>query len=406
MTLNLSNFDLYSLLDEVEDLLHIKAEKNNLQLLFEYDQTLPQYIRTDETKLRQVLINLINNSIKFTSQGSIFVSVTQEKISRENQELITINAFPSQENNCLVFNVTDTGIGIAESELDKLFEAFAQTESGKQSQEGTGLGLAISRKFVELMGGDIQVQSQIGKGTTFTFKIQPTMVNSTDIETKQPIRHVIALKPGQPRYKILIVDDRAQNRLLLIKLLQPLGFELQEATNGQEAIEKWSKWQPHLIFMDMRMPVMDGYEATQYIKGTIKGNATAIIAITASVLEEEKAVVLSAGCDDFIRKPFRESTIFAAIAKHLGVEYIYAEALQNKNENKLKLESLKPEDLKVMSSEWLDKLYYASKALNDDLILDLIGEIPATNSILAEKLTSLVDDCQLKQMKQLIESIK
>ncbi|WP_287242310.1 MULTISPECIES: response regulator [unclassified Okeania] len=230
------------------------------------------------------------------------------------------------------------------------------------------------------------------------------IVSKEDIETQEHPRHVIALKPNQPRYKILIVDDRPTNRLLLIKLLQPLGFELKEAENGKQAIEIWDEWQPNLIWMDMRMPVMDGYEATQIIKGTIKGNATAIIALTASVLEEEKSIILSAGCDDFVRKPFRESIIFETMKKHLGVEYIYAEETPAKTTSELP--NLTVEDLQVMPSEWLEKLYDAAKALDDDSILELIGQIPVEKSLLAEKLINLVNDFQLKTIRQLIESLK
>ncbi|WP_192901096.1 response regulator, partial [Okeania hirsuta] len=290
----------------------------------------------------------------------------------------------------IIFEVRDTGAGIAEAEMPKLFEAFVQTETGKNSQEGTGLGLPISRKFVNLMGGDITVNSQVGIGTTFRFDIQVDIVSKEDIETQEHPRHVIALKPNQPRYKILIVDDRPTNRLLLIKLLQPLGFELKEAENGKQAIEIWEQWQPHLIWMDMRMPVMDGYEATQIIKGTIKGNATAIIALTASVLEEEKSIILSAGCDNFVRKPFRESIIFETMKKYLGVEYIYAEETPAKTTSELP--NLTVEDLQVMPSEWLEKLYDAAKALDDDSILELIGQIPVEKSLLAEKLINLVND--------------
>ncbi|MDJ0511353.1 MAG: response regulator [Crocosphaera sp.] len=308
---------------------------------------------------------------------------------------------PLLNDNYINITIKDTGVGIAAEELDKLFEAFTQTESGKKSSEGTGLGLPISRKFVQLMGGDIMVTSELGVGTTFSFNIYITKVNADTIETKPIVRHVIALQPGQPRYKILIVDDHPANRLLLIKLLQPVGFEVQEATNGQEAIKKWEAWQPHLIFMDMRMPIMDGYEATQYIKGIIKVNATAIVALTASVLEEEKAVVLSTGCDDFIRKPFRESVIFEVISKHIGVEYVYEE----KEKTKTKLLNLNPDDLIIMPQEWLERLYHASKVLDDDLILELIEEIPKSNCLLADKLTGLINSFQLKKIKEVLKSI-
>ncbi len=400
MTLNPYDFDLYSCLQEVEDLLHLKANNKGLKLEIKHEQDVPQYINTDETKLRQVLINLINNAIKFTSEGGVFVQVRNQHSDIKDSNLN--NDSKSLTNDDYVnITVQDTGVGIAAEELDKLFEAFAQTESGKKSSEGTGLGLAISRKFVQLMGGDITVTSEVGSGTTFSFNIKITKIKADGIKTKPIIRHVIALQPGQPRYKILIVDDHPANRLLLIKLLQSVGFELQEATNGQEAIEKWETWQPHLIFMDMRMPVMDGYEATQHIKGIIKGNATAIVALTASFLEEEKAIVLSAGCDDFIRKPFQESVIFDVISKHLGVEYVYDE----EDNTEQKLLNLTPDDLKVMPQEWLERLYHGSRVLDDDLILELIEEIPESNFLLADKLTGLVDTFQIKKIKQIIKLI-
>ncbi|MBL1208923.1 ammonium transporter [Geminocystis sp. GBBB08] len=394
MSLNEKNVDFYVLLDEVEDLLHLKAEEKNLQLIFERNEDVPHYICIDETKLRQVLINLINNGIKFTEEGgvNVFISLSPKPSKEEGKIYIR-------------FAVEDTGAGIAEKDLDKVFEAFTQTEVGRNSQEGTGLGLPISRKFVQLMGGDISIKSQLGKGSIFSFDIYAKVVSASDVEIEQRTnsRHVIALKPGQPCYRILVVDDRPINRLLVIKLLQPLGFELKEAANGKEAIEIWEEWNPNLIWMDMRMPVMDGYEATQYIKGTIKGNATAIIALTASVLEEEKAVILSAGCDDFIRKPFRESVIFEAMAKHLGVEYIFYEQ-ENQNIITTNNKPLTVEDLQIMPSSWINELYQASVDLDDDLILELIAQIPQEYNILIDKLNYLVDNFELKKIRKLIEN--
>jgi len=392
MSLNEKNVDFYVLLEEIEDLLQLKADEKNLQLTFEREENVPQYISTDETKLRQVLINLINNGIKFTEEGgvNVFVSLSP-RVSEAEKTYIH-------------FAVEDTGAGIAEEDLSKVFEAFTQTEVGRNSQEGTGLGLPISRKFVQLMGGDITIKSEVGKGSIFSFDIAGKVVEARDIEIEQRTnkRHVIALKSQKQRYRILVVDDRPINRLLVIKLLQPLGFELKEAANGKEAIEIWEEWNPHLIWMDMRMPVMDGYEATQYIKGTIKGNATAIIALTASVLEEEKAVILSAGCDDFIRKPFRESVIFEAMAKHLGVEYIYEE--ESQGDTVTHNQPLTVEELKIMPSSWIDQLYQASVDLDDDLILELIAQIPEQYNILIDKLTNLVDNFQLKKIRKLMEN--
>ncbi|MEM9543615.1 MAG: ATP-binding protein, partial [Cyanobacteria bacterium P01_E01_bin.42] len=318
ITLNLQNFDLHRLLNEIEDLFSLRAENKQLQLIFECEKNVPQYIKSDPVKVRQILINLLNNALKFTTEGGIAVRISHQ-LPIENQtieqqqptnQLPTHPLTPSQEgeskrgrlttNNqqptTIKIEVEDTGAGIAEEELGKLFEAFVQTQTGKNVQEGTGLGLPISRKFVQLMGGDIVVSSQVGVGTTFSFDIQVEISNKESVENGEQPSRVIGIEDNQPQYKILVVDDKEVNRKLLIKLLQPLGFEMQEASHGREAIEVWDTQQPHLIWMDMRMPVMDGYEAVRHIKSTPKGDATIIIALTASVLEEEKAVILAVGC--------------------------------------------------------------------------------------------------------------
>ncbi len=389
-TLNPTNFDLYQLLDDLEDMLDLRASNAGLKLIFERSETLPRYICTDAVKLRQVLINLLSNGIKFTSQGGISLTVFEDK--EDSTDVISLN-----------FKIRDTGVGISEAELPKLFEAFTQAQAGKEAQEGTGLGLTISRKFIQLMGGDISVESELGKGTTFFFTIQVKPgqdINSKLPETRQK---VLGLTPGQPTYKILTVDDKEINCKLLIKLLEPLGFELKEARNGLEAITIWNEWEPHLIFMDMRMPVMDGYEATKYIKSTTKGNATAIIALTASVLEEEKAIVLSAGCDDFIRKPFTEQSIFEALAQHLGVEYIYEETQPLLNcELKFKLTS---DDLNIMSQDWICQLYEAALEANSQDVIQLITQIPNTHGFLIQSLTQLVRKFQFEQIVELVEPL-
>ncbi|HEY9704724.1 MAG TPA: ATP-binding protein, partial [Allocoleopsis sp.] len=294
-TLNQKDFDLYQLLDDLEDMLHLRAINAGLELIFDRGDNLPRYIYADEVKLRQVLLNLLNNAIKFTQSGEVILTVRyappQPPLLREDQTTFEtpLNQGGLRGDHSLQFTVKDTGVGISPEELNKLFEAFSQTESGKDAQEGTGLGLVISRQFVQLMGGDITVESELGKGTTFKFSIAVELGQKTiNNESISPVK-VLGLAPGQPIYKILTVDDKPVNCQLLIRLLEPLGFEVKTASNGQEAISIWEEWQPHLIFMDMRMPIMDGYEATKYIKSTTKGNATAIIALTASVLEEEKA---------------------------------------------------------------------------------------------------------------------
>lgn len=387
-TLNPKNFDLHRLLDDIHDMFQIKAEEKNLQLLMEYAPNLPRYIRTDDIKLRQVLINLINNALKFTQSGGVSIRV-------DVRETVP----PSYT---LHFEIEDSGAGIAAEELGNLFEAFTQTETGKQAQEGTGLGLPISRQFVHLMGGDITVKSKVGQGTTFLFDIQVTAVEASEITTQQPSRRVIALEPNQPKYRILIVDDKPLNRQLLIKLLSPLGFELKDASNGQEAIEIWSEWEPHLIWMDMRMPVMDGYAATQTIKSHIKGQATAIIALTASVLEEEKAMVLSAGCDDFLRKPFREEEIFKAMDKHIGVKYIYEDLTPKNLESKQTREILTVAEMAKLPIELLTQLQEAVMFSDEELIATSVKQITHHNEALARAIEISLHNFEYEKILNLI----
>jgi signal transduction histidine kinase/FixJ family two-component response regulator len=391
ITLNPQDFDLYCLLDQLEDMLHLQATNAGLNLIFERSESLPRNICTDQIKLRQILLNLLTNSLKFTPHGLICLSVW------EGNE-ITEDVFD------LHFRIRDTGLGIAATELPKLFHAFSQAEAGKEMQEGTGLGLAISRQFVQLMGGDISVESELGKGTTFQFYIQAKLAHQTNGKITGEHPRVLGIVPGQPTYKILTVDDKSINRQLLIKLLSPLGFEVKEASNGQEAIAIWEEWEPHLIWMDMRMPVMDGYEATKYIKSTTKGNATAIIALTASVLEEERAIVLSTGCDDFLRKPFAEHTIFDAVAKHLGVKYIYAE-IQLPTSEDLTESVLTLPQLTCMPQAWISQLYEAALEANTNLVLQLVGQIPQTETHLIKSLKKLARQFEFEQIVDLLEPL-
>ncbi|HAX80202.1 MAG TPA: hypothetical protein DCY88_31290 [Cyanobacteria bacterium UBA11372] len=407
-TLNEKNFDLYRLLDDVEDMFRLKADDAGLQLLCDRTAEVPRYIRTDQVKLRQILINLLNNAIKFTAEGGVSVRVgtssgflgSREVTEEDRQEIL-------ESKQQIYFEVEDSGAGIAPEELDKLFEAFMQTSSGKNAQEGTGLGLAISRQFVKLMGGDISVSSQVGVGTIFKFNITAQLVDASDDEGQKNKRRVIALEPNQPRYRILIVDDKPLNRQLLVQLLNPFGFELKEACNGREAVEIWNEWEPHLIWMDMRMPVMDGYSATQEIKATTKGQATAVIALTASVLEEEKAIVLSAGCDDFMRKPFREDEIFTAMNKHIGVRYIYEEPSDKAAQSLAKTEIkdvLAPEAITKIPSELLLEL--ASAANRSDMVEvdNLIQQVKAIDRAIADAFSVLANEFEFGKIASLIEA--
>jgi signal transduction histidine kinase/CheY-like chemotaxis protein len=399
--LNAANFDLYRLLGDLEDMFRLRAEDKHLQLLVEYADTLPRYVGTDELKLRQVLINLLNNAIKFTASGGVALRVA----------LDTAHPPAAGYDTMVRFEIEDTGPGIAPDELDMLFEAFTQTQTGRQTQEGTGLGLPISRQFVQLMGGTLQVRSVVGQGTVFSFTIGVRRVDADALEQMPLHRQVVALTPDQPRYRILVVDDRRDNRALLIKLLQPLGFELREAANGQEAVAVWQEWAPHLIWMDMRMPVLDGYAATRQIKATTQGQATVIVALTASTFEEERALVLSTGCDDFLRKPFRAMDIFDIMHKHIGVRYVYDTDV---HESSVPFAAAPPP---LEPEAWLPAMARLPAELRTELhqvavradiaqISRLIAQIRTSEPHLAEQLQHLADDFDYDQIIAVIEALQ
>ncbi|MEG4352227.1 PAS domain S-box protein [Microcoleus sp. LAD1_D3] len=386
ININPSRFNLYNLLNSLKEMLQLKANSKGLQLIFEKAEELPHYIQTDAAKLRQVLINLVGNAIKFTQHGTVTLRVS----SQAEKDA------PEENKSQLYFEIADTGPGISPSELSTLFKPFVQTETGRKSMQGTGLGLPISQQFVRIMGGDIFVESQLDQGTIFRFNIWVNLVTESDEQEKPPIKQVIALEAGQDTYRILIVEDVVENRQLLLKLLVPLGFEVREATNGQEAIALHSTWKPHLILMDMLMPVMDGYEATRQIKKTLEGKETIIIALTASAFDEQRQIILSAGCNDLICKPFREEVLFDKIAHHLNLRYIYEkENLSTSFSTPTLLKSLTTEDLSVMPTDWVVELHRAALCVDDNRILELIEQIPETKANLANALTDLVDNFRI-----------
>ena len=400
--LHANSFNLYRLLDNLKELLQLGATSKNLQLTFERTDIVPQYVKTDESKLRQVLINLLGNAIKFTTKGSVTLRVSR---------VVVDESFSVQLGQMTIrFEVEDTGAGIAPDELDNLFKPFTQPQTNVIPAEGTGLGLAISQKFVQLMGGKITISSTLNQGTKFVFDILVSppedTVNQTSLSSS---KKVIGLAPNQPVYRILVTEDKLTNRLLLIKLLGSLGFEVQEAENGQQAIALWEAWEPHLILMDMQMPVMNGYEATKQIKSTLKGEATVIIALTASAFEEQRQGILSTGCNDFVRKPFREDNLLQKISEYLGVQYIY-EANEEVGSSKEEQHNpvaftLHPSCLQAMPSQWVEQLNHAAASGSDLLIYQLIEQISPENASLAVELTNLVDNFRFDLIEELIQKL-
>ncbi|MGB7439964.1 MAG: response regulator [Coleofasciculaceae cyanobacterium] len=334
---------------------------------------------------------------------------------------------PSPRHPFICFEVEDTGLGIAQEELEQLFTAFGQTETGRQSQQGTGLGLAISQKFVQLMGGKITVNSTLGQGTTFAFQIPVNLAEASEVQTTQVTRRVIGLAPEQPIYRVLVVEDRPNNRLLLVQLLTSLGFSVYEAANGQEAIDKWLSHSPQLILMDMRMPVMNGYEASRQIRAlesrqfyrqaeeeepSSVRKATTIIALTSSVFTYEQSLVLSAGCNDLVHKPFREELLLEKIAKNLDIYYLYEESDVVKEKTQVSGDNSASNYkslnwyLSRMPKEWLEKLNEAAIKGLDQEIMRLCTQIPRAYTPLDSALKDWADNFLFDQVIELIQQVQ
>ena len=303
--------DLTDIIDTAKDMLHLKALEKKLDFEVIIHPHTPRLIYTDEGKLRQILINLVGNAIKFTDLGHVYVRVFV------------------QNNLHLYFEVEDTGSGISDSEMATLFQPFVQTDSGRRSQEGTGLGLSISYNYVHLMGGQMSVTSKVGKGSTFSFYIPLKPLESTNSESIRSSNRVVGLQSNQTNYRILIAEDTRLNRQLLTRILTPLGFEVREVNNGIEAIAVWQSWSPHLIWMDARMPMLNGSEAASAIRAIEAernipdAERVKMIALTASLVNSQEEDLSTYGFDGFVSKPFTEDLVFEEMARHLNLQYVY-----------------------------------------------------------------------------------
>ncbi len=393
ITLEITRFDLFALIKSVEQMFSLKASTKNLQLISEWDIDVPQYIETDEGKLRQVLINLVGNGIKFTETGGIALLVRR-----------------TTDKNYLELEVSDTGLGIAPEEIDKLFQAFEQTETGRKSQEGTGLGLAISQQFIQLMGGDISVSSTVGLGTKFIFNIE---IGSNDLSetNNSEVQKIVGLAPAQPEYRILVMEASKVNSLLLLKMLSHMGFNVQEATNINHLIPMCESWKPHLILIDMEILVMNDREVIKYLKTDSNYQKIVVFALTSRNFKYTSNEILSTGCDDFIVRPFSETIMLEKIAQHLEVQYIYEQVDELKNlpieqsQNLPHQNTLTLEMLESMPIEWLTDLHQSAIELDSDWMFDLIQDIPKSHSDLSKVLTDYVNRFDYEQIVILTEQI-
>lgn len=310
VSVNPVEFDLYATLRDICAMFTARASAKGISLFVEIDSGTTLQVVTDEGKLRQILINLLGNAIKFTSQGSVTLRVTSTR--------------PDSDRLRLSFQVEDTGIGIPPEDLPRVFNAFEQAGFAGQAPGGTGLGLSISWQLVHMLGGELSASSELGKGSVFRFSIDVRAAPAGRMtRTALQALRVAKVKPGQKTYRVVVVDDDDTNRQLLAELLENIGVEVHQGANGLEAIALTEDRDPDLILMDMRMPLLDGYEATRRIKATCKGKTIPIISISASALEGNVEEMRSAGIDGFLSKPFRETDLLERLRTHLGIEFEY-----------------------------------------------------------------------------------
>jgi signal transduction histidine kinase/CheY-like chemotaxis protein len=376
LQLEIAPFDLGNMVRDVIEMMQLRAREKGLQLLLDQSSEFPRHIKGDEARLRQILINLVGNAVKFTGQGGVTIRLGVKQNTRRH----------------LLIEVEDTGPGIRPEDQKRLFEPFVQLAEGSAAQSGTGLGLSITRQFVQLMGGTISVESTVGKGSLFRIELPVELARTSEVlkpENKEQ-GEVIGLAPGQPRYRILITEDQIENQLLLERLMTTIGLETKIAENGEKCVRIFQEWRPDFIWMDRRMPVMDGIEATRRIRKLPGGHEVKIAAVTASAFKEQQQELLDAGMDDFVRKPYRFEEIYDCLARQLGVRYLYNEPGTDDTSQPAPVQ-LTPAQLAVLPAELREALKEALLSLDENRIQAAIEQVGSVDRTLSHSLSSLAE---------------
>ena len=315
-----NQFHFLAFLQAVSEIVRIKAEQKGIAFISQFDPALPVSVQGDEKRLRQVLINLLGNAVKFTEQGGVTFKVGVIESSTIDADASTFNAI-----NKIRFQIEDTGVGMSEEQRQKIFDPFEQVGDSKRMAEGTGLGLAISSKIVEVMGSQIRVTSQLGEGSQFWFDLDLPCASEFTLKPTFDLKGTIVSFIGDQR-KILVIDDRWENRSVVVNLLTPIGFQVFEATNGAEGLDKAMELMPDVIITDLVMPIMDGFELLRRLRNFDQFKDTVIIVSSASVFETDQYKSLDAGANAFLPKPVQISELFELLQKQLGVSWVYAES--------------------------------------------------------------------------------
>jgi predicted ATPase/signal transduction histidine kinase/DNA-binding NarL/FixJ family response regulator len=385
-------FDLKRTLEDIGQMIAVQAQAKGLRFDLELDAALPRVLQGDVGKIRQVLINLLGNAVKFTQQGYVCLHARTKPFDNDPERVL------------LELAVEDSGVGIPEEQIDTIFNSFIQVSYKGDASVGTGLGLTICRSLINVMEGRIDVTSKPGQGSLFTVTIPIELTEVSALDRQPGLEpQVVGLTSGLPPKRILVVDDSADNRMLLSSMLEKVGFTVSEAGDGESAVDAFTSWRPHLICMDMRMPVMDGYTATRTIRQLPGGAKVKILAVTASVFEEQRDEILGVGCDELVCKPVRESEIFESIGRLLNIEYLYSDVPQ------LSVPGDGPELTSEMLSQLPPKmnkdLTQAALVLDRAAMAELIEQVADHAPDTAKGLQRLVDGFQFGRIRELLGDV-
>lgn len=387
-------FDVTVMCQDIAALMAVRAHDKGLQLVLELGEPLVSVLHGDETKLRQCVLNLIGNAIKFTEQGGVTLRATT---AERGGDIVT-----------LVIEVEDSGVGISAADQERVFEPFVQVD---RAQEGTGLGLSITRKLVELMEGALTLSSTPGRGSCFRIDLpmQRASLQAPQVRSGRQGR-VERVAPGQPAYRILVAEDQMQNWLLLQRLLEDAGLDVRVATNGQAAVEQFEAWHPHFIWMDNRMPAMSGIEATRRIRALPGGAEVKIVAVTASAFQDERDEVMESGMDDFIRKPYRREEIFECLERHLGLRFMRAgsdnagQGADIEDGRADQAPALAPADLAVLPADVRAALRLAVVSLDQHALSEIVSGLDAQAPRVAQGVREMVAAARYRELCALLDA--
>jgi PAS domain S-box-containing protein len=388
LRLEIAPFDLGAMVCDVHEMMRLRAEQKGLQLILDQSSEVPRYIRGDEVRLRQILVNLVGNAVKFTEEGGVAIRLGVKTNARHY----------------LMIEIEDTGPGISQEDQPLLFQPFVQLIVGA-AQGGTGLGLAIARQFAQMMGGGIKVESTLGRGSLFRVSLPLELASKEEVSRLGGQAHgkVVGMIPSQRTLRILIAEDEYENLLLLTQIMKQIGVDPKTAENGDKCLRIFREWHPDLIWMDLRMPIMDGVEATRRIRHLPGGNEVKIVAVTASVFKEQQPEYMSAGMDDLVRKPYRIDEIFDCMTRQLGVQYVYE---STSTQNKVVLEELTSQRLGVVPENLRIELKEALESLDSERIEKVVQKTGEFDPYTAKALSRLAESFEYPRILMLLEKVE